>query len=118
MSTEDIASRFDKHETILIDHAAKLLALADADKRLAAVDEKLEEDIRSLRQMMHDGFAEGRERDADNAKVLARIEGEAFKSIPGSLANQIAIHGLVWQIVGVMSAVAVAVLVAYAKFHH
>jgi hypothetical protein len=125
MSTEDIASRFDKHETILIDHAAKLLALADADKRLAAVDEKLEEDIRSLRQMMHDGFAEGRERDAESVArdaaqsvVLSRIENEAFRSVPGKMASQIALHGLVWQVVGVVAMVALTLFVAYVKFHH
>jgi hypothetical protein len=118
MSAEDVATRFDKHEAILIEHAARLISLAEADKRLAAVDARLEDDIRSIRQMMHDGFAEGMERDTNNAIVLARIEGEAFKSIPGNLANQIAIHGLVWQVVGVVSALAVAVLVAYAKFHH
>jgi hypothetical protein len=116
--SEDIDRRFDEHKSILNAHSAKLLALEDADRRLSAADEKLEEDIRSLRQMMREGFAEGMERDTRNSAVLARIEDEAFKSIPGNLANQIAVHGLVWQVVGVVSAIAVAVLVAYVKLHH
>jgi len=112
------ADPFDRHELILIDHAEKIRALQEADRRLNEVDEKLEDDMRNLRQMMQEGFAEGRARDAENSTVLARIEREAFRSVPGNIANQISLHGLIWQVIGVVCLVAVGGFEIYARFHH
>lgn len=129
---EEEKNMFDKHELILSDHAAKLLALEEADKRLAAVDERLEEDIRGLKQQVSDGFRYQKEQsqrierdqkeqlhriERDQKEQLHRIESEAFRSIPGNLANQIAVHGLVWQAIGVVSAIILTGMLIYVTIH-
>jgi len=109
---------FDRHELILIDHAEKLRALEEADRQSSVSIGKMEDDIVNLRQMMQEGFSAGLVRDTENSTILKRIEGEAFKSVPGNIANQISLHGLVWQIIGVVLLVAVALFGIYARIHH
>jgi hypothetical protein len=113
MMAESIRYNWDRHESTLIDHAAKIKALEESNRQLALVDERLKEDIQNLRDMVKDGFADSRARDAENGVILSRIEGEAFRSVPGTLANQISIHGLVWQVIGVVSSIAVGILLVY-----
>lgn len=100
-----------EHERRLNDHERRLAELAEADEKLAEIDAKLGQDITAIHARLDSGFS------ALGTK-LEHIEGEAFRSIPGTFANQIAIHSLVWQVIGVVSAGALALFVAYVKFHH
>jgi hypothetical protein len=109
---------FDRHELILIDHAEKLRALEEADRQSAASIDKLEDDIVTLRQVMQDGFSAGLVRDTENSTILKRIEEQAFKSVPGNIANQISLHGLIWQIIGVVLLITVGLFGIYARIYH
>ena len=101
----------------MVNFALQLAILAENDKRLARADELLEQDIRGIRQMMLDGFGDARRMSDVQKEQLDRIEDGALKSVPEGVANQIALHTLIWQVAGVTFAVAAGIYGIIAVSH-
>lgn len=100
--TDSIEEKVKEHSEILARHEEQLAELIRADQALA-------EDIRVLHDKIDNGFG-------DIKSDLAFIRDKAFDSIPESLATNIKLNGLMWQVAGVCIAVG-SFIVAAIKLH-
>lgn len=98
----NIEQKVKEHSEILARHEKQLSELIKTDEALA-------EDIKVLHKKLDDGFYSIK-------NDLAFIRDKAFDSIPDSVANNMKLNSLIWQVVGVCVAVA-SFIIAAIKIH-
>lgn len=79
----------------------------DFQVRQAEVNSRLDADIKELKGYMRSSFDSVHE-------DLSEIKEKAFSSIPNNIANQLAVHSLIWQVLGVAAAIGLVVVTLYA----
>lgn len=94
----NIEQKVKEHSEILARHEQQLSELIKTDEALA-------EDIKVLHKKLDEGFYSIK-------NDLSFIRDKAFDSIPHSIANNMKINSLIWQVVGVCVALASFIIAA------
>lgn len=99
----NIEQKVQEHSELLAKHEEQIAELIKTDAALAR-------DIKILHEKLDSGFGNIR-------SDLAFIRDKAFDSIPDSMAHNIKMNGLIWQVVGVCIAIGSFILAAI-KLHN